>query len=58
MMKNRIDDQRFEEIEKSLIKVISSFNSVDLIPTLFSRDIKISFRNKVSFYTFFQGMLM
>ena len=31
---------------------------MDLIPTLFARDIKISFRNKVSFYTFFQGMLM
>jgi hypothetical protein len=58
MMKNKIDDNRFEEIEKLLIEAISSFNSVDLIPTLFSRDIKISFRNKVSFYTFFQGMLM
>jgi hypothetical protein len=55
---NKIDDLRFQEIEKSLIEAISSFNSVDLIPTLFSRDIKISFRNKVSFYTFFQGMLM
>ena len=43
MMKNRIDDQRFEEIEKSLIDAISSFNSVDLIPTWFSRDIKIGF---------------
>lgn len=58
MKKNKIDDKRFEEIEKSLIEAISSFNSVDFIPTLFSRDIKISFRNKVSFYTFFQGMLM
>ncbi len=58
MKMNKIDDKRFEEIEKSLIEAISSFNSVELIPTLFARDIKISFRNKVSFYTFFQGMLM
>ena len=54
----KITNQPFEEIEKSLIEAISSFNSVELIPTLFARDIKISFRNKVSFYTFFQGMLM
>ena len=58
MKMNKIDDKRFEELEKSLIEAISSFNSVSLIPTLFSRDVKISFRNKVSFYTFFQGMLM
>ena len=43
MKMNKIDDKRFEEIEKSLIEAISSFNSVDLIPTWFSRDIKIGF---------------
>ena len=39
----KITNQPFEEIEKSLIEAISSFNSVDLIPTWFSRDIKIGF---------------
>jgi len=57
-MINKLEDTRFEEIEKSLIEAITSFNTVLFIPTLFSRDIKISFSNKVGFYTFFQGMLM
>jgi len=55
---NKIDDQRFEEIEKSLIEAVSSLKPVAFIPTLFSRDISVDFRNKVSFYTFFQGMLI
>jgi hypothetical protein len=58
MKMNKIDDQRFEEIEKSLIEAVSSFKPVAFIPTFFSRDISVDFRNKVSFYTFFQGMLM
>ena len=53
-----MDDQRFQEIEQLLIEAITSFNTVDFIPTLLSHDILVEFSNKLSFYIFFKGILM